>query len=148
MPRTYSVPALVIRSCAAWYSAISFAFFPPIIENMEIKEITAARRQEAPIRQSKINISTNMATNRTIVPTMSAKLWASSVSVSAAAASSRPRISPEALESKKPRGAFIICATPCLRILDAVRNAARCVHIRPAKYIMIPPTAKANASQP
>ena len=63
-------------------------------------EITAASRQAAPMRQSNTNISTTMATNSTIVPTMSARLCASRVSVSAAAASSRPRIRPEALASK------------------------------------------------
>ena len=133
MPRTYSVPALVMRSWAAWYSAMILAFFPPIMENMAMIEITAASRQAAPIRQSKTNISTSMATNITMVPTMSARLWASSCSVSAAAASRRPRISPEALESKKPSGAFITRATPCLRMLDAVRKAAKWVHISPAK---------------
>ena len=64
-------------------------------------EITAASRQAAPIRQSKTNIITSMAMNRVMVPTMSARLWASRVSVSAAAASSRPRMRPEALASKK-----------------------------------------------
>ncbi len=63
-------------------------------------EITAASRQAAPIRQSNTNISTSMDTNRVMVPTMSARLWASSVSVSAAAASSRPRMRPEAFASK------------------------------------------------
>ena len=63
-------------------------------------EITAASRQAAPMRQSNTNISTSMARNRVIVPTMSARLWASNVSVSAAAASSRLRIKPEALASK------------------------------------------------
>ena len=111
-------------------------------------EITAASRQAAPIRQSKTNISTSMDANRVMVPTMSARLWASKVSVSAAAASSRPRMRPEALESKKPRGAFITWATPCLRMLAAVRKAARWVHINPAKYKTMPATAKANASQP
>ena len=70
------------------------------MENMAMTEITAASRQAAPIRQSKTNISTSIARNMMTVPTMSAKLWASSVSVSAAAASSRPRMRPEALASK------------------------------------------------
>ena len=35
----------------------------------------------APIRQSKTSIITSMATNRVMVPTMSARLWASRVSV-------------------------------------------------------------------
>ena len=118
------------------------------MENMATMEITAASRQAAPIRQSKTNIITSMAMNNVMVPTMSARLWASRVSVSAAAASSRPRMRPEALESKKPSGAFITWATPCLRILDAVRKAARWVHINPTKYRMMPATAKANASQP
>ena len=52
------------------------------------------------MRQSNTNISTSMAINNVTVPTMSARLWASSVSVSAAAASSRLRIRPEALASK------------------------------------------------
>ena len=133
MPRTYSVPAFVMRSWAAWYSAMIPAFFPPIMENMAITEITAARRQAAPIRQSNTSIITSIARNRTMVPTMSARLWANSVSVSAAAASRRPRIKPDALASKNPRGAFITWAMPCFRMLDAVRKAARCVHIRPAK---------------
>ena len=148
MPRTYSVPALVMRSWAAWYSAISLAFLPPIMENMAATEITAASRQAAPIRQSKRNIITSMDTNRVMVPTMSARLWASSVSVSAAAASSRPRMRPEALVSKKPKGACIMWATPRLRMLDAVRKAARWVHMSPAKYSKMPPTANAKASQP
>ena len=148
MPRTYSVPALVIRSWAAWYSAISCAFLPPIMANMERMETTAASRQAQPIRQSKTNIRASMATNRVMVPTMSARLWASSVSVSAAAASSRPRMRPEALASNQPSGASITWATPRLRMLAAVRNAARWVHIRPAKYSAIPPTSVANAIQP
>lgn len=41
------------------------------------------------ILQSKMNIITSMAMNNVMVPTMSARLWASRVSVSAAAASSR-----------------------------------------------------------
>ena len=110
-----------------------FAFLPPIMENMAITEITAASTQAAPIRQSNTNINTSMATKSTMVPTMSARLCASSVSVSAAAASSRPRMRPEAFASKYPSGAFIMCATPRLRMLAAVRNAARCVHISPAK---------------
>lgn len=102
IPLTYSVPAFVMRSWAAWYSAISLAFLPPIMENIAITEMTAAKRQAAPIRQSNRNIMTSIDKNSTIVPTMSARLCASSVSVSAAAASSRPRIRPEALESKNP----------------------------------------------
>ncbi len=94
------MPALLIRSRAAWYSDRMRAFLPPIIENMDATEITAANRQDAPIRQSKTNISTSMARKRVMVPTMSARLWASRVSVSDAAASSRPRIRPEALASK------------------------------------------------
>ena len=133
MPRTYSVPALLIRSRAAWYWAMKPAFLPPIIENMARMEMTAASRQAAPIRQSNTSIKASMATNRVTVPTMSARLWASRVSVSAAAASSRPRTSPEALASNQPSGACIRWATPCLRILAAVRKAARWVHISPAK---------------
>ena len=100
IPRTYSVPALLITSWAAWYSAMSPAFFPPIIVAMATTDTTAASRQEAPIRQSKTNIRTSMAINMATVPTMSARLWASKVSVSEAAPSRRFRRSPEALESK------------------------------------------------
>ncbi len=65
----------------------------------------------------------------------------------------RRRVQPPADEAggvgvEKPSGAFITWATPCLRMLDAVRKAARWVHIKPAKYRMMPATAKANASQP
>ena len=116
--------------------------------NMERMEITAARRQAQPIRQSKRNISASMAKNKVIVPTISARLWAKSVSVSAAAASSRPRIRPEALASKNPRGAFSMWAAPRFRMLAAVRNAARWVHMSPAKYSAIPPTAAAKAIHP
>ena len=77
-----------------------WAFLPPIMESIDRMEITAASRQAQPIRQSKTNIITNMARNKVMVPTMSARLWASNVSVSAVAASSRPRIRPEALASK------------------------------------------------
>ena len=133
IPRTYSVPALLIVSWAAWYSAMSAAFFPPIMVPSAPTDITAARRQAAPIRQSNTNISTSMARNMAMVPTISARLWASRVSVSEAAPSRRLRKRPDALLSKNPSGAFIRCAMPCLRILDAVRNAARCVHISAAK---------------
>ena len=85
------------------------------------------------MRQSKTNISTIMARNMAALPTMSARLCASSVSVSDAAPSSRFLRRPEALESKNPKGVFIRCAIPCFRILEAVRKAARCVHIRAAK---------------
>lgn len=118
------------------------------MENMARIEITAANRHDAPMRQSNTTISTIIAISITRLPTMSARLWASRVSVSAAAPSSRFRRSPEALESKNPSGAFIRCAIPCLRMLDAVRKAARCVHISAAKYTAIPPNAKANAIQP
>ena len=101
--------------------------------NNAAMETTAARRQDAPIRQSKTNIRTIMEITMAVLPTISARLWASRVSVSEAAPSRRLRIRPEALASKKPRGVFIRCAMPCLRILEAVRNAARCVHIRAAK---------------
>ena len=74
---------------------------------MERIEITAAKRQAHPMRQSNTNISTNIAINKVIVPTISARLWANKVSVSAAAASKRPRINPDALASKKPSGASI-----------------------------------------
>ena len=37
---------------------------------------------------------------------------------------------------------------PCLRMLDAVRKAARWVHIRAQKYTMIPASAKPKAVQP
>ena len=148
MPRTYSVPALLITSWAAWYSAMSPAFLPPIIVPMAATETTAASRQAAPMRQSYTNISTSMAMNMATVPTISARLWASKVSVSEAAPSSRLRSRPEALESKKPSGAFIRCAMPALRILEAVRKAARCVHISAAKYTRIPAKEKAKAIQP
>lgn len=118
------------------------------MENMDATEITAASRQAAPIRQSNTSMSTSMAANKTTVPTISARLWASSVSVSDAAPSRRLRIRPEALASKNPRGAFITWATPRLRMLAAVRKAARWVHIRPAKYRTMPPTAEASASHP
>ena len=124
------------------------AFLPPIMENIASMEITAAIRHAAPIRQSNTNINMIMLKNKVIVPTMSARLCASSVSVSAAAASSRLRIKPEAFESKKPSGALSTWAMPRLRMLDAVRNAARWVHISPAKYSNMPPTAKPNAIQP
>ena len=107
MPRTYSVPALLITSCAAWYSCISFAFLPPIIVNIAATDTTAATRQAAPMRQSNTNINTIMAITMAALPTMSARLWASMVSVSEAAPSSRLRSRPEALESKKPSGVFI-----------------------------------------
>ena len=148
MPRTYSVPALVMRSWAAWYSAMIWAFLPPIMANMVRMEITAASRQAQPIRQSKTNISTSMAINRVMVPTMSARLWASRVSVSAAAASSRPRMRPEALASNQPSGASITWATPRLRMLAAVRKAAKWVHISPPKYSTMPPKAAPKASHP
>lgn len=93
----------------------------------------AAKIHAAPMRRSNTNISTNIAINIATVPTISARLCASSVSVSAAAPSRRFRKSPDALLSKKPSGVFIRCAMPRLRILDAVRNAAKCVHISAAK---------------
>ena len=92
----------------------------------------AAKIHAAPMRRSNTNISTNIAINIATVPTISARLCASSVSVSAAP-SRRLRKSPDALLSKKPSGVFIRCAMPRLRILDAVRNAAKCVHISAAK---------------
>ena len=103
------------------------------MENMARTETTAASRQAAPMRQSKTNISAIMEITIAALPTISARLCASSVSVSAAAPSRRLRSSPEALESKKPSGAFIRCAIPCLRMLEAVLKAARCVHISAAK---------------
>ena len=148
MPRTYSVPALLITSCAAWYSCMSFAFLPPIIVNIAMTEITAARRHAAPILQSKTNMRTIMEMTIAALPTISARLCARSVSVSDAAPSRRLRISPDAFESKNPRGAFMRWAIPCLRILVAVLNAARCVHMRAAKYTAIPATAKPNDIQP
>ena len=57
-------------------------------------------------------------------------------------------MSPEALLSNQPSGVCIRCAMPCLRMLDAVRNAARCVHISAQKYTTMPLTANANAIQP
>ena len=121
---------------------------PPIMVAMAPTETTADSRHAAPMRQSYTNISTSMARNMATVPTISARLWASSVSVSDAAPSSRLRRSPEALASKKPRGAFIKWAIPALRMLLAVRNAARCVHIRAAKYTRIPAKEKAKAIHP
>ena len=112
---------------------MSFAFLPPIMENMAATDTTAASRQAAPMRQSKTNISASMASTIAALPTISARLWASSVSVSEAAPSRRLRSRPEALESKKPSGVFIRWAIPCLRMLEAVRKAARCVHISAAK---------------
>ena len=85
------------------------------------------------MRQSNTNIKTIMAMNMAAVPTMSARLWASSVSVSPAPPSRRLRSRPEALLSKNPRGVCIRWATPCLRMFAAVRNAERWVHIRAAK---------------
>ena len=35
-----------------------------------------------------------------------------------------------------------------LRMLDAQRNAARCVHMRPAKYSRMLPAERPNAHQP
>ena len=71
--------------------------------------------------------------NMAAVPTISARLCARSVSVSADAPSRRFLIRPDALESKKPSGAFIRCSIPRLRIFEAVLNAVRCVHINAAK---------------
>jgi len=64
---------------------MSFAFLPPIMVNIDATEMTAATRQAAPIRQSNTNMSTIMATNIVAVPTISTKLCASNVSVSAEA---------------------------------------------------------------
>ena len=100
---------------------------------MAATDTTAAKRHEAPILQSNTNIRTIIPTNITILPTISARLWARSVSVSDAAPSRRFRKRPDALESKNPRGASIRCAIPCFLIFEAVLNAARCVHISAAK---------------
>ena len=40
------------------------------------------------------------------------------------------------------------CPVVRLRMFEAQRNAARCVHMSPAKYRAIEPTAKASAHQP
>ena len=70
------------------------------MENIATMDITADNRQAAPIRQSNTNIKMTIPANNTIVPMISAKLCAKSVSVSLAALSSLPLISPEALLSK------------------------------------------------
>ena len=56
------------------------------------------------MRQSNTNINTSMAMNMAAVPTMSARLWASSVFVSPAPPSRRLRSRPEPLLSKNPSG--------------------------------------------
>ena len=52
-------------------------------------DTTAASRQAAPMLQSKTNISVSMACTIAALPTISARLWASGVSVSEAAPSRR-----------------------------------------------------------
>ena len=112
---------------------MSFAFFPPIIVQSMAMEMTTAKRQALPIRQSKRNMRMSMAMNMEAVPTMSARLWARRVSVSEAALSSLFRKRPEPLESKKPREVFIRWAMPRFLMFDAVLKAARWVHMRAAK---------------
>ncbi len=81
-------------------------------------------------------------------PAVSGSLWASSPSVSAAHPSTTRRSAPDACVSKYPRFACMRCSVVRLRMFDAHRNAATCVHMRPAKYRTMERVASPSAHAP
>ena len=81
-------------------------------------------------------------------PAVSGSLWASIPSVSAAQPSTTRRSAPLACVSKYPRLVCIRCSAALLRMFAAQRNAARCVHMSPAKYSRIDATESPSAHHP
>ena len=89
-----------------------------------------------------------MPTTMAIDPAVSGSLCARSPSVSAAHPSTTRLSAPDACESKYPSDACIRRSTARLRMFDAQRNAARCVHMRPAKYRAMLSAPNASAHHP
>ena len=75
-------------------------------------------------------------------------MWASRVSVEEAQPSMTRRSSPEGCTEKYPSGRRMRCSVVALRMLDAQRKAARCVHMRARKYVTMLASAKPTAHQP
>ena len=89
-----------------------------------------------------------MPTIMAIEPAVSGSLCASRPSVSAAQPSTTRRSAPEACVSKYPSDARIRCSVARLRMFAAQRNAARCVHMSPAKYSRMDAAEKPSAHHP
>ena len=115
---------------------------------MQQSERTTGTRHASPSLQSNAKNSTSMPAIMATDPAVSGSLWASSPSVSAAHPSTTRRSAPEACVSKYPSDVRIRCSTALLRMLDAQRNAARCVHMSPAKYSRMDATEKPSAHHP
>ena len=148
MPRTYSVPVAFILARAPMYRLMNFMPSPLIMRMRQAMETTTASRQAAPRRQSKTKNITSMPTTIATAPETSGSMWASRVSVEEAQPSMTRRSSPEGCAEKYPSGRRMRCSVVALRMLDAQRKAARCVHMRARKYVAMLASAKPTAHHP
>ena len=148
IPRTYSTASLDISSKAFWYSSIFFFILAPVILIIIKNPSTTGTRLNKPKRQSNRNNNASKPIGVAIAPALSGSWCAKYVSVAALDSFTILRSLPLPNVSAKPRGSFTIWCIASIRILAAIRNAAKCEHISRPIYSKIDNTENNTAIQP